>query len=234
MLHAGPLRVRSLGRSDPSAPAIILCHGYGAPGDDLVGLAQAMDVGPGVRWFFPEAPLDVDVGFGEGRAWWPVDMLRLQMELARGGRQWDPSATPDGMPEARDALVACLRALIAEHGVDPRKTVLGGFSQGAMLTTDVALHHDTPFAGLAVLSGAHVCRDRWSAALANVGKQQHVFQSHGRQDPILPFAVAEALHDAFIRAGATASFHPFDGGHELRPRVLDALGGFCRARLHDS
>ena len=143
MLQCGPLRVRALGSSDRSAPAIILCHGYGAPGDDLVPLARAMDVGPGVRWFFPEAPLTVDLGFdavGEpGRAWWPVDMMRLQMELARGGRQWDPSETPEGMPEARDALFACLRALIDEHGVDPGRTILGGFSQGAMIATDASL-----------------------------------------------------------------------------------------------
>lgn len=232
MLQAGPLRVRTLGTKDASAPAVILCHGYGAPGDDLVGLARAMDVGPGVRWFFPEAPLEVDVGYGEGRAWWPVDMMRLQMELARGGRQWDPSATPDGMPEARDQLVACVSSLIDEHGVDPARTIIGGFSQGAMITTEVALHHEQAFAGLAILSGSHICRDRWATALAAVGKEQHVFQSHGRQDPILPFAIAEALHQTLVEAGATATFVPFDGGHEIRPRVLDGLAGFCRARLH--
>ncbi len=229
ILQAGPLRVRTLGRSDPSAPAIVLCHGYGAPGDDLVGLAQAVEVGPGVRWFFPEAPLEIDLGCG----WWPVDMVRLQMELARGGRQWDPSETPEGMPHAVDALIACLRALETEHGVNPKRTILGGFSQGAMVTTDIALHHEPSFAGLAILSGSHVRRDRWSAALSRVGKQQHIFQSHGRRDPILPFAIAEVLHGALVEAGADASFLPFHGGHELPPRVLDAFGTFCRARLHD-
>lgn len=236
ILQCGPLRVRTLGRSDRDAPAIILCHGYGAPGDDLVGLARMIDVGAGVRWFFPEAPLTVDLGFDaigeQGRAWWPVDMLRLQMELARGGRQWDPSATPEGMPEARDALQACVRSLIEEHGVDPARTIIGGFSQGAMITTDLALHHEPSFAGVAILSGSHICRDRWAAALARVGPQQRVFQSHGRQDPILPFAVAEALHEAFVTAGATATFVPFDGGHEIRPRVLDGFGGFSRAILN--
>jgi len=231
ILQVGPLRVRTLGRSAPKAPAIILCHGFGAPGDDLVGLARAIDVGPGVRWFFPEGPLAVD---REGRGWWPVDMIRLQMELARGGRQWDPSATPDGMPEALDALRACVRALISDHGVDPARTIIGGFSQGAIITTDIALHHEPSFAGLALLSGSHVCRDRWASALAKVGKRQHVFQSHGRRDPLLPFPIAEAFHRTLVEAGAEASFLPFDGGHEIRPGVLDAFGSFCRARLHDA
>jgi phospholipase/carboxylesterase len=155
------------------------------------------------------------------------------MEVARAARRWDPSATPEGMPEAREKLVACVRALIDEHGVDPKRTIIGGFSQGAMITTDVALHHEVPFAGVAVLSGAHIRRDDWKAALTKTGNQQHIFQSHGRQDPILPFGVAEALHHAFVEAGATATFLPFDGGHEIRPRVVEGFSTFCRARLHD-
>lgn len=231
IVRAGPLRVRTLGAKSASS-TIILCHGYGAPGDDLVPLARATDVGPGARWFFPEAPLVIDTGFGEGRAWWPVDMLRLQMELARGGRMWDPTATPDGMSDARDQLLACLRALIADHGLDPARTVLGGFSQGAMITTDVALTSDLGFDNLAVLSGSFVRREAWTSALASRGKQLHVLQSHGRSDPILPFGVAEALHRAFVDSGADSQFIPFHGAHEIRPVALDALGRFARARLH--
>jgi phospholipase/carboxylesterase len=231
MIQAGSLRVRTLGPQ--TGPAIILCHGYGAPGDDLVPLARATDVGPATRWFFPEAPLEVDIGYDEpGRAWWPVDMMRLQMELARGGRMWDPSATPDGMTEARDALVAALRVLIADHGVDPTRTVLGGFSQGAMIATDVVLTAGLGFNNLAILSGSHICRDRWASAMATVGKDLHVLQSHGRSDPILPFGIAEALHHQLVAAGASASFIPFQGAHEIRPAVLEGLGKFARARLH--
>ena len=61
----GPLRVTALGRGE--GPAVLLCHGFGAPGDDLAALARVVDAGPGVRWFFPEAPLALDWG---GRAWW--------------------------------------------------------------------------------------------------------------------------------------------------------------------
>jgi phospholipase/carboxylesterase len=233
------LRVRTVGAGD--GPAIILCHGYGAPGDDLVGLARAIDAGPGTRWFFPEAPLEVDVGFGEpGRAqaeakpsafgWWPVDMLRLQMELARGGRQWDPEATPEGLDEAREQLVGCLRALIANHKIDPARAILGGFSQGAMLTTDVALTEELGFTNVAILSGSLIRRAAWTSALGK--RKLHVLQSHGRGDPILPFAIAEELHRTLVAAGSDASFIHFQGGHEIRPNVLDAIGRFARARLH--
>ncbi len=232
ILRAGPLRVRVVGGT--RGPAIILCHGFGAPGDDLVPLADAIDAGPGTRFLFPEAPLEADIGYEDARAWWPVDMLRLQMELARGGRMWDPSATPDGMPAAREQLIAALRVLIDEHGVDPARTILGGFSQGAMLATDVALTGGLDFKNLAILSGAHVCRERWAEALRRIGPELHVLQSHGQSDPILPFGVAEGLHRAFVEAGVSASFIPFRGAHEITPAVLDALGRFAHARLHDA
>lgn len=237
LFQAGPLRVRAFRNDDRDAPAVILCHGYGAPGDDLVPLARVTDAGR-TRWFFPEAPLALDLEYGsDARAWWPVDMLRLQMELGRGARSWDPAATPEGMLDARDKLIACLRSLIDEQGLDPARTILGGFSQGAMIATDVVLTSDLGFHNLAILSGSHVSSARWSDALsrrkhlAAVG-DLHVLQSHGRNDPILPFAIAEALQRELVAAGAHSSFIPFHGAHEIRPEVLDRLGRFARSRLH--
>lgn len=243
--------MRTHGASSPArpgdGPSIVLCHGFGAPGDDLVPLARVTDAGPATRWFFPEAPLAVDElgqitphittmgpDHDEGRAWWPVDMLRLQMELARGARAWEPSATPEGMPAARGALVAALKALVASGAIDPSRTILGGFSQGAMLTTDVALsaaETGMRFAGLAILSGAEINRARWAAALEREGQALHVLQSHGRRDPLLPFGVAESLHRRLVAAGADATFLPFDGGHEIPRTVLLALGSFARATV---
>lgn len=234
LLRAGPLRVRSLGPE--GGPVILLCHGFGAPGDDLVPLASATDAGRGTRWLFPEAPLEADIGFPGARAWWPVDMLRLQLELSRGGRMWDEAATPEGMLEARGQLIEALRALIRDHGVDPGRAILGGFSQGAMIATDVVLTAELGFRNLVILSGSRVRSDAWAEGLARVGlaRELHVLQSHGLYDPILPFGVAEALHRTLTEAGASTSFIQFHGAHEIRPVVLDALGRFAHARLHAS
>jgi phospholipase/carboxylesterase len=102
------------------------------------------------------------------------------------------------------------------------RTVLGGFSQGAMLTTDVTLRLEEPPLGLGILSGSLISRPEWSErAPRRAGLL--VFQSHGRQDPILPFDVAERLHRLLSDAGLKAEFLPFNGPHAIPMAALTAL-----------
>jgi phospholipase/carboxylesterase len=231
----GPLTVRALGPSGGHGPAILLCHGFGAPGDDLVGLARAVhiggDVDPGVRWFFPEAPIALD--WGGGRAWWPIDILRMQQLHLRGQADQLRSETPPGLAPAREALEGVLAALERDHGVDRSRLVIGGFSQGAMLATEVALAAEVPFAGLAILSGTLISADRWAAAASARGASIHALVSHGRRDPLLPFEDAERLRALLEQGGATVTWVPHGGQHEIPAVVVERLTAFARRRLVD-
>jgi phospholipase/carboxylesterase len=231
--NVGPLRVTQIPARSPApggaaAPAILLCHGFGAGGDDLVPLAQALDLGPTVRWFFPEAPLELPWG---GRAWWEIDLARIQQQQRRGQRRAMAEETPPGLAEARAALEATLDELERAHGVVRERLVIGGFSQGAMLTTEVAVHATRPFAGLALLSGTLLSEARWRAALGATGASLHAFVTHGRQDPLLPFEAAEALRDMLAAAGADVAWVAHDGQHEIPPAALRGLGTWARRRL---
>jgi len=145
----GGLRVR-ITDGDDGGPLIVLLHGFGAPGDDLVPLVNVFDVPPGTRFAFPEAPLDLPPSFGIGgaRAWWMIDFEKLEQAMSGAGPRDIAGEQPDGLPGARSLVIAMLEALQEEVGAPPERTVLGGFSQGAMLSCDVALHTDRPFAGL--------------------------------------------------------------------------------------
>ena len=228
----GPLRVHAAGGSDGrgggDGPAILLCHGFGAPGDDLVSLARVIDAGPGVRWFFPEAQLTVP---GAGRAWWPLDMARIQAMQMRGDPRVLAEETPAGLATARAALEATIAALEAERGVARDKLIVGGFSQGAMLTTEVALHASRPFAGLAVISGNLLSAERWTEAAGRSGPSIHAFVAHGRRDPVLPFVGAESLHALLLKVGASVDWVTHGGGHEIPPPVVVGLAAFARRRF---
>ena len=222
-LTLGTLRARITGGTDRegggSGPAVILMHGYGAPGTDLVGLWRELNVPREVRFVFPEAPLELDFG---GRAWWAIDMSRLQERFDRGLVEELIREVPAGLAEARAAVLDLLVALEREIGLTPEATVIGGFSQGSMLATDVVLRSARKFAGLAVLSGTLICHDEWRALMpARAGLA--VLQSHGRADPVLPFFLAERLRDELQAAGLNVQFVPFNGGHGIPAGALEAL-----------
>jgi phospholipase/carboxylesterase len=213
-------------------PGVLLCHGFGAPGNDLVPLWRAVDAGRGVRWFFPEAPLSLEAMFGApARAWWLIDMAKLDMAMRTGRRDELKRETPDGLAEARAALESVLQELETSRGLPRERLLVGGFSQGAMITTEVALHSPKPFAGLAILSGTFLCEDRWRAAAKNTGPSLHVAQSHGRRDPLLPFTLAEELAAMLGENGASVDFVAHGGAHEIPESALAALGRLARARL---
>ena len=198
----GGLTVRLTGGTDGkgggNGPLVVLLHGFGAPGDDLVPLSEYLDAPTGTRFLFPEAPISIPMGFGDSRAWWMIDMARIQADRAAGQKKL---------------------------GADPERTVLGGFSQGAMLSCDALLHSTQSYAGLIQLSGTLVAKQEW-APLLTKRKGLPLFQSHGTQDPILPYAMAERLRDEFLQAGVSVDWQPFRGGHEIPEPVLRKLGSF--------
>jgi phospholipase/carboxylesterase len=108
-------------------------------------------------------------------------------------------------------------------GATPDKTILGGFSQGAMVSLDVALRLPHRLAGLCLMSGSIVAVDEWQPLFATL-KGVPLVQSHGRTDPLLPFDVAERLRDLLRDAGADLRWVEFSGGHTIPDSVLDALG----------
>ena len=222
VLKLGGLEAAVVGPQGDDVPTVVLMHGFGAPGDDLVPLARVV-ASEKVRWVFPAAPLALASPFGDARAWWMIDLARLEREL-RGGSTASQSLAdglaaevPPGIAAARDRVIRLLDDL------DPRgPLILGGFSQGAMLACDVALHTAIPIAAMALLSGALVAERDWAPRYGSRSGMRALV-SHGRQDPILPFTSAERLRLLLQDSGWNVTWMPFDGGHEIPRPVLAGL-----------
>jgi phospholipase/carboxylesterase len=228
----GGLLVRITGGTDREGggdgPVVVLMHGFGAPGTDLCGLARVVAAPPGTRFVFPEAPMGLPPEYGAGRAWWMIDMMAIQLAMARGQPRDLAKEKPEGLPAARDKVTAMLADI--DKVLRPSKLVLGGFSQGAMLACDVALREDRALAGLVLLSGTLVAEDEWLPRIAS-RRGLPVFESHGSADPILPFQGAERLQDVLAKGGCDVTWLPFRGGHEIPHAVLDRLGVFLAKAL---
>lgn len=222
-LTLGPLECHAVyddRRSLGWTSACVLCHGFGAPGTDLVPLAeefcsQEPDLAEQVLFLFPSAPLQPSEfrQFG-GRAWWPIDMLRLQRAVEYGDFRDLREDLPDRLPAARDELTAFLASATHRWSIPTSRIVLGGFSQGSMLAMDVALHLPEAPAALVIYSGTLLCEAEWTR-LAPGRSGLRVLQSHGVQDPILPFEAAGWLRDLLTGAGLEVEFHAFGGGHAI-------------------
>jgi len=227
----GGLQVRIVGGSDGKGggdgPVVILLHGFGAPGDDLVSLWQVLDAPRGTRFVFPEGPLSLSLGFGESRAWWMIDMERLNRDIAAGRLRDLSRDVPKGLAEARQRLIALLDDVERRLGANPNTTILGGFSQGAMLSCDVALRTERPLAALVLMSGTLLAKEEWVPLMPR-RKGLRVLQSHGSADPLLPFSLAEQLRELLSQAGLAVEWVSFRGGHEIPEIVMKRLGAFIR------
>lgn len=218
------LRVRTIGHRQNPRQVVILLHGWGASGDDLVPLGDVL-AAPGRLFVFPEGPL---VSQGGGRAWWHLDLARLQAAQGRRGEEFRQEI-PEGLPDVRAKLIALVAEVTRRAPVAPDAVLIGGFSQGAMLATDVALAAPRAVGGLVVLSGSLIAESVWMARLTALPPGLPVFMSHGRGDSVLPFASAEALRDRFQAAKHTVTWVPFSGGHEIPSVVLSGLVTFLGA-----
>ncbi|HET8579588.1 MAG TPA: hypothetical protein VFL31_01190 [Nitrospiraceae bacterium] len=230
----GGLQVRLVGGSDGrgggNGPVVVLLHGFGAPGDDLVSIWPALNVPRGTRFLFPEGPLSLHMGFGESRAWWMLDLERRNRDIAAGRARDLSREVPKGLAEARERMMGLVDEAERRLGADPNQFLLGGFSQGAMLACDVVLRTDRPFVGLAILSGTLIAQEEW-APLMPKRRGLPVLQTHGSQDPLLPLFLAEQLRDLLAQAGLAVEWVGFRGAHEIPDLVIDRLGMFIRKAL---
>lgn len=168
---------------------VVLCHGVGANGQDLIGLAEPWAaVLPDVAFIAPDAPE-------------PCDMAPF-------GRQWfslqdrTPSVLEAGARRATPLLLATVEAELARLGLPAGAVALMGFSQGAMMVLHAGLRRPVPPAAILAYSGALLD----SPALdAEITGKPPVLLVHGEADEVVPFARGPAAEAALRRRGITVT-----------------------------
>ncbi len=211
----GPLKAIEVGEAKKS-PTIVLFHGYGASGSDLAPVSAETPLDFPAHWIFPDAPHRTSFG---GLAWFQIDEKAIEKAQQTGVAADFSDAEPPEFEEAKKTAVEFLKAL----DIPFENMIIGGFSQGSMLATEIFLSQEENFKGLAIFSG-NLINEKSLAKKAPLKKGLSFFQSHGIADPILGFSGARKLFDLLEGAGLKGEFFKFEGGHAIPLETLEAFG----------
>jgi phospholipase/carboxylesterase len=192
---------------------VVFLHGYGADGNDLIGLGRewARHL-PHTAFVSPHAPHPC-AGAPMGRQWFPLTMR-------------DPSEFARGVATARPAIDTFLDAELSRHGLDERGVALVGFSQGTMLALHVGPQRKRRLAGILGYSG--LLADPAALKAAAVHKPP-VLLVHGDQDDLIPVAAIFAAAQGLAAAEIPVEWHVSPGiSHGIGPDGLELGIRFLR------
>jgi phospholipase/carboxylesterase len=185
---------------------LILHHGRGADEHDLLGLADVLDPERRLQVVTPRGPLTLP-GW-PGYHWYTVP---------RVGHP-DPTTFHQAYRELADFHEETWGRL----GVEPERTVLGGFSMGAVMSYSLGLGGDRPtVAGILAFSGFIPSVEDWQPDLAS-RQDLPVFITHGRQDPIINVDFGRRAHELLRAAGLPVTYLESDVAHQIDPVHIPA------------
>jgi phospholipase/carboxylesterase len=185
---------------------VVLVHGYGADGQDLIGLAQHWQgLLPTVAFAAPNAPTRIPAG--PGYQWFPISRI-------------DPHEMRKGVEAAAPMLDEYLDAELARLGLGPERLALAGFSQGTMLSLHLGLRRKVRPAAIVGFSGL-------LAGPPPAGDIPPILLTHGDNDQVIPPQAMFVAAAQLGLAGAAVQWHLAPGmGHGIDPEGLMIAGQF--------
>ena len=186
---------------------VVLVHGYGADGQDLIGLAQHWQgLLPTVAFAAPNAP--TRIAGGPGYQWFPISRI-------------DPHEMRKGVEAAAPVLDEYLDGELARLGLPPERLALAGFSQGTMLSLHLGLRRAVKPAAIVGFSGL------LPGAPPALAEFPPILLTHGDSDQVIPPQAMFLAASDLGAAGAGVQWHLAPGmGHGIDPEGLMIAGQF--------
>jgi len=200
---------RRASTSGQDSSVVMFLHGYGADGNDLLGLAEPLSPHmPDTVFIAPNAP-DRSMANPMGFQWFPIPWIDGSSESAAG----------EGLLQAARRLDTFIDKVLADEGLSPDRLLLFGFSQGTMIGLHVAPRRADPLAGIVGFSGRLMIPD---ALATEALSRPPVLLVHGDADDVVPFDDMQTASDALQEADFDVYGHVMKGtGHGIAP---DGLG----------
>ncbi len=197
--------------------ALVLLHGRGTSEHDLFPLLDVYDPERRLVGLAPGGPLSLPPG---GRHWYSLAQLGYP--------------PPESFLPTYERLTKWFDAIPAEYGVPVERTIVGGFSQGGVMSYAVAFGPGRPApAGVMALSSFMPTVE--GAELDLTGRQGYpVAIAHGTLDQIIPADFGRAARDRLVEAGADVLYRESPVPHTLDPRELPAFTEWVRSTIDRS
>ena len=199
---------------------VVFLHGYGANGDDLLGLAEPLSEHlPDTLFVSPDAP-EIWAGSPMGFHWFPIPWIDGSIE----------EESKNGMLSAVQDLNAYLDALMVDEDILPEQLALFGFSQGTMMALHVAPRREDPIAGIVAISGRLLEPE---LLVDEVNSRMPVMFVHGDNDEVVPPQSMPQGVEGLQAAGFKDVYaHIQKGtGHGIAPDGLGVSLAFLRDQL---
>jgi phospholipase/carboxylesterase len=202
-------------RGGRASGLVVLLHGYGANGDDLIALGDGWRRSlPDAAFVAPNAPQSIPGMYG-GLQWFPLTLRDLS-------EYWR------GVAAAQPALDRFLDAELARYRLTADRLVLVGFSQGTMMALHVGLRRAAAPAGIVAYSGLLAGPDH----LAETKARPPVLLVHGEADDLIPIDALHMAREALAGAGIPVEWHVRPGlGHGIDPEAQWMAGHFIAQSL---
>lgn len=203
----------------PARQLVILLHGYGADGNDLIGLGRSWaPLLPDAAFVSPNAPHPCGMS-PMGREWFPLDMRDVD-EYARG------------VASSLPVLNGFIDKELKEHGLTARDLALVGFSQGTMMALAAGLSRDDPPAAILGYSGA-LAMAEFAPDIAQ--KAPKIFLVHGDMDNVIPVEAQAIVREQLAAIGVPVEWHICRGlAHGIDQEGLMLGGGFLKQSLSEA
>ena len=203
--------------------SIIWLHGLGADGQDFVPLAEQMELSVPVRYIFPHAPMrpvTINGGFVM-RAWYDIVGQNINAQQDAAGIR------------ASQLLIDTLIAEEVAHGITPQNIFLAGFSQGGAIALHTALRQTVPLGGVLALSTYLPLAEIAANELHEQTRTTAVFMAHGRNDPVVPYALGVASREALQKFGYTVEWHEYPMQHSVCEDELGDIKAWLIKRIEE-
>lgn len=210
----GPRLPPASGRSPRSL--VVLLHGYGSNGDDLISLAPLIQpMIPDAAFVAPNAPSCLR-GMADGYQWWPIETFSM-------------TERSTGAIAAAPAIDAFLTDELERLGLSEDRLLLVGFSQGTMMALHVGPRRERALAGIIGFSGMLVAPELMAT---EVRSRPPVLLVHGTADDVVPFASLAQAEQAMTSGGFSVETQVSRGiGHSVGADGLAAAGAFAQRVL---